>query len=125
MWCLTKKINGIGLSRSSELKTENQKMHHSHRIIITRERIALLSHLYQWEMPPLKISGNLKLAYTRLWSGFQFCTAFLISSGESFSSRARSASAGSSASGAKRSANNWPSVNCSSIGSKRLPVVAK
>lgn len=39
--------NGIGIAKSRELKTDNQKMHESRGITNTKERIALLSQLYK------------------------------------------------------------------------------
>lgn len=39
--------NGIGLTKSSELKTENQKVHQSRGVTNTKERIALLNELYK------------------------------------------------------------------------------
>lgn len=39
--------NGIGITKSRELKTDNQKMHESRGITNTKERIALLSQLYK------------------------------------------------------------------------------
>jgi two-component system sensor histidine kinase YesM len=42
--------NGIGPTRSSRLKTENQKIHQSRGITNTTERIALLNDLYKTEI---------------------------------------------------------------------------
>lgn len=42
--------NGIGLHKSQELKTQNQKVHQSRGMINTRERIALLNELYHKEI---------------------------------------------------------------------------
>lgn len=42
--------NGIGLAKSSELKTDNQKVHKSRGITNTRERITLLGELYKKEI---------------------------------------------------------------------------
>lgn len=42
--------NGIGLTKSSELKTENQKIHQSRGITNTTERIALLNDLYKTQI---------------------------------------------------------------------------
>jgi two-component system, sensor histidine kinase YesM len=42
--------NGIGLTKSSELKTRNQKVHESRGLTNTRERIALLNDLYKKEI---------------------------------------------------------------------------
>ena len=42
--------NGIGLAKSSELKTDNQKVHKSRGITNTRERIGLLGELYKKEI---------------------------------------------------------------------------
>ena len=39
--------NGIGLTKSSELKTQNQKVHQSRGVTNTKERIALLNDLYK------------------------------------------------------------------------------
>ncbi|TRW24750.1 tetratricopeptide repeat protein [Flavobacterium zepuense] len=39
--------DGIGITRSSELKTENQKVHQSRGITNTKERITLLGELYK------------------------------------------------------------------------------
>jgi len=42
--------NGIGLTKSRELKTQNQKVHQSRGLTNTRERIALLNELYKKEI---------------------------------------------------------------------------
>lgn len=42
--------NGIGLTKSSELKTENQKVHQSRGVTNTKERIALLNDLHKMEI---------------------------------------------------------------------------
>ena len=42
--------NGIGLTKSNELKTQNQKFHHSRGVTNTKERIALLNELYKKEI---------------------------------------------------------------------------
>ncbi|MGV3695846.1 tetratricopeptide repeat-containing sensor histidine kinase [Flavobacterium sp.] len=42
--------NGIGLTKSSELKTQNQKVHQSRGVTNTKERIALLNELYKKEI---------------------------------------------------------------------------
>ncbi|MGC4040696.1 MAG: histidine kinase [Flavobacterium sp.] len=42
--------NGIGLTKSSELKTENQKLHQSRGVTNTKERIALLNELHKKEI---------------------------------------------------------------------------
>lgn len=42
--------NGIGLSKSQELKTQNQKVHQSRGMTNTKERIALLNELYKKEI---------------------------------------------------------------------------
>lgn len=42
--------NGIGLTKSSELKTLNQKVHQSRGVTNTKERIALLNELYKKEI---------------------------------------------------------------------------
>ena len=42
--------NGIGLTKSQELKTQNQKVHQSRGITNTIERIALLNELYKKEI---------------------------------------------------------------------------
>jgi two-component system, sensor histidine kinase YesM len=42
--------DGIGLAKSSELKTDNQKVHKSRGITNTRERIGLLGELYKKEI---------------------------------------------------------------------------
>jgi len=42
--------NGIGPTRSAELKTDNQKIHHSRGITNTKERIALLNQLYKTDI---------------------------------------------------------------------------
>lgn len=39
--------NGIGLTKSNELKTQNQKVHQSRGLTNTKERIALLNDLYK------------------------------------------------------------------------------
>jgi sensor histidine kinase YesM len=39
--------NGIGLTKSNELKTQNQKVHESRGLTNTKERIALLNDLYK------------------------------------------------------------------------------
>ncbi|TGD57559.1 tetratricopeptide repeat-containing sensor histidine kinase [Flavobacterium humi] len=39
--------NGIGLTKSQELKTRNQKVHHSRGLTNTKERITLLNELYK------------------------------------------------------------------------------
>lgn len=39
--------NGIGLAKSQELKTDNQKTHHSRGMSNTKERIGLLNELYK------------------------------------------------------------------------------
>lgn len=44
---ITIEDNGIGLTKSAELKTNNQKTHHSRGITNTKERIALLNELYK------------------------------------------------------------------------------
>lgn len=47
--------NGIGLTKSKELKTTNQKVHESRGMTNTRERISLLNELYKKNIS-LKIS---------------------------------------------------------------------
>jgi LytS/YehU family sensor histidine kinase len=42
--------NGIGLTKSNELKTQNQKVHQSRGLTNTKERIALLNDLYKKEI---------------------------------------------------------------------------
>jgi two-component system sensor histidine kinase YesM len=42
--------NGIGLNKSQELKTQNQKVHQSRGMTNTKERIALLNELYHKEI---------------------------------------------------------------------------
>lgn len=42
--------NGIGLTKSNELKTQNQKVHQSRGLTNTKERIALLNELYKKEI---------------------------------------------------------------------------
>lgn len=42
--------NGIGLTKSRELKTKNQKVHQSRGLTNTKERIALLNELYKKEI---------------------------------------------------------------------------
>lgn len=42
--------NGIGMSKSQELKTQNQKVHQSRGMTNTKERIALLNELYKKEI---------------------------------------------------------------------------
>lgn len=42
--------NGIGLTKSNELKTQNQKVHQSRGVTNTKERIALLNELYKKEI---------------------------------------------------------------------------
>lgn len=42
--------NGIGLTKSQELKTHNQKIHESRGLTNTKERIALLNDLYKKEI---------------------------------------------------------------------------
>jgi two-component system sensor histidine kinase YesM len=42
--------NGIGLTKSAELKTRNQKVHESRGLTNTKERIALLNDLYKKEI---------------------------------------------------------------------------
>jgi two-component system sensor histidine kinase YesM len=42
--------DGIGIAKSSELKTKNQKIHHSRGITNTKERMALLNELYKKEI---------------------------------------------------------------------------
>ena len=42
--------NGIGLLKSNELKTQNQKVHQSRGLTNTKERIALLNDLYNLEV---------------------------------------------------------------------------
>jgi len=42
--------DGIGPTRSAELKTDNQKVHHSRGITNTKERIALLNQLYKTDI---------------------------------------------------------------------------
>lgn len=42
--------NGIGLQKSAELKTKNQKVHQSRGMTNTKERIALLNELYKKEI---------------------------------------------------------------------------
>lgn len=49
--------NGIGLTKSAELKTDNQKVHASRGLTNTRERIELLSGLYK---QPISLSVNEK-----------------------------------------------------------------
>ncbi|AWI27193.1 tetratricopeptide repeat-containing sensor histidine kinase [Flavobacterium pallidum] len=44
---ITIEDNGIGLTKSAELKTKNQKAHHSRGITNTKERITLLNELYK------------------------------------------------------------------------------
>jgi tetratricopeptide (TPR) repeat protein len=47
---ITIEDNGIGLAKSAELKTNNQKAHNSRGITNTKERIALLNELYKKEI---------------------------------------------------------------------------
>ena len=42
--------NGIGLTKSQELKTKNQKVHQSRGLTNTKERISLLNELYKKEI---------------------------------------------------------------------------
>ena len=42
--------NGIGLTKSRELKTKNQKVHQSRGLTNTKERIGLLNELYKKEI---------------------------------------------------------------------------
>ena len=42
--------DGIGLTKSNELKTQNQKVHHSRGLTNTKERIELLNDLYKKEI---------------------------------------------------------------------------
>ena len=42
--------NGIGLTKSNELKTQNQKVHQSRGLTNTKERIELLNDLYKKEI---------------------------------------------------------------------------
>ncbi len=45
--CVIIDDNGIGLTKSATLKTQNQKVHQSRGLTNTKERIGLLNELYK------------------------------------------------------------------------------